>query len=75
MRAPFVTTNIGLSEIRIDNANFTVRGLFNIPATIGGKAVICLGNSSFSNQNQLSQITIPASITDIGSNAFENCTS
>ena len=73
--APFDTTNIGLSEIRIDNANFTVRGIYSIPATIGGKAVVAISNSAFSNQNQMSQITIPASITNIGSNAFENCTS
>ena len=72
---PFDTTNIGFSEIRIDNANFTVRGIFSIPDTIDGKAVVAIGNSAFSNQNQLYQITIPASITNIGSNAFENCTS
>lgn len=48
-------------------------GLARIPSTYNGKPVTHIGNGAFQNL-QLSQITIPESVTNIGSNAFLNCT-
>jgi hypothetical protein len=45
-----------------------------IPATIGGKAVVGIGDNAFSESYGLASITIPASITSIGSCAFLYCT-
>jgi len=41
-----------------------------IPSVINGTTITAIGNSAFANQTQLSQITIPASVTKIGWEAF-----
>ncbi|MBR3525185.1 MAG: leucine-rich repeat protein [Lachnospiraceae bacterium] len=43
-----------------------------IPETLGGYAVTEIGNAAFYNK-EFSGITIPATITKIGYNAFKNC--
>ena len=71
---PFDTTNIGLSEIRIDKANFTLSGSFNIPATFNGRTVTSIGNYAFAYQNMVNEFIIPACVTSIGNGAFKDCT-
>lgn len=46
-----------------------------IPSTIGGTTITGIGSRAFSNQSQISQITIPSSVTSIGNSAFSGCTS
>lgn len=48
-------------------------GSVTIPSTMNGMPVVAIGNSAFSGQAGMSQISIPASITSIGSNAFAGC--
>lgn len=69
----FVTSNDG-NGISIEGLNFNPAGSFNIPTAIRGRTVTKVGNSAFANQTQLSQITIPASVTHIGAGAFRPST-
>jgi hypothetical protein len=46
-----------------------------IPATIGGKAVVGIGNNAFYSNESLVSVTIPAGVTTIGEEAFQLCTS
>jgi len=52
----------------------TLSGSVTIPSTINGIPVVSIGNSAFANQTQIFQITIPASVTMIGYNAFHSNT-
>lgn len=44
-----------------------------IPAQIGPYGIASIGEGSFSNNCDLKKITIPASVTAIGANAFKGC--
>lgn len=44
----------------------------SIPSIINGKTVVAIASSAFSGQTGLIQITIPNSVTTIGTNAFLN---
>jgi len=63
------------TTLKVTGAIGTISGSFVIPSMLDGQSVTEIGASAFSGQNQLSQITIPASITTIGANAFHNNTS
>jgi|GEM_PF-1402993 len=43
-----------------------------IPEVVNERTVTQISNSAFSNQTQLTQITIPSTVTHIGSDAFKN---
>lgn len=45
----------------------------NIPSEINGTPVTTIGNAAFQN-SAVTSVTIPASVTEIGSNAFAGCT-
>ncbi|MCL2061673.1 MAG: leucine-rich repeat domain-containing protein [Firmicutes bacterium] len=47
---------------------------FSLPSTIAGINITSIATDAFSNQTQLSYITIPPSITSISSFAFQGCT-
>ena len=47
----------------------------NIPHTIKGATVTCIGNGAFGWCKSLTGVTIPDSVTSIGDGAFEGCTS
>ena len=47
----------------------------NIPHTIKGVTVTCIGNDAFDNCRSLTSVTIPDSVTSIGDSAFRYCTS
>lgn len=57
----------------ITGTNFTLNGDIQIPNTIKGHTITAIGNAAFANQGNLTSITIPDSVTNIGANAFENC--
>ncbi|MFA6627996.1 MAG: leucine-rich repeat domain-containing protein, partial [Bacilli bacterium] len=76
---PFTTSTSGLlsNQIAITGvkSGITLTGALMIPEELNSRTVIQISNSTFANQTQLSQISIPESVTSIGSNAFLNCTS
>lgn len=45
----------------------------NIPSEINGTSVTTIGNAAF-RDSSVTSVTIPASVTEIGSNAFAGCT-
>jgi len=45
-----------------------------IPALLGGKPVTILGGHHLANHTNLTSIVIPEMVTDIGMEAFANCT-
>jgi len=47
----------------------------NIPHTIKGVTVTCIGNDAFDNCRSLTSVTIPDSVMSIGDSAFRYCTS
>lgn len=46
----------------------------NIPSTISGWPVTKIGEAAFQDNTTITSVTIPASVTEIGSNAFAGCT-
>jgi hypothetical protein len=46
-----------------------------IPAAIGGKPVISIGERAFSRNNRLKSVTVPPGVAGIGKDAFSNCKS
>jgi len=74
------TTNIGSNEIRIDSVasisgtQIQLTGNVTLPNTLKGRTVTQIGNSAFANQTQLTHISIPASVTRIGIEAFNPAT-
>ena len=51
-----------------------VGGSVVIPATIDGKPVVAIDDSAFAG-SAITSVSIPASVTSIGNNAFDNCQS
>ena len=45
----------------------------NIPSEINGTPVTTIGNAAF-RDSSVTSVTIPASVTEIGANAFAGCT-
>jgi hypothetical protein len=48
-------------------------GAITIPSTLGGYAVVAIGDYAFSNYTSLTSVTVPNSVTSIGNYAFESC--
>lgn len=80
----YITYNVAIestvltsSTVRITGVNPTISavGALTVPSTINGRTVTEIGNAAFANQGSLTSVTIPESITSIGANAFENCSS
>lgn len=59
-------TVTGLEELPED-------GVLVIPAEIGGKRVWCIGEGAFLGVTGLKRVIIPATVTQIGSEAFRDC--
>jgi hypothetical protein len=49
-----------------------VNAIIEIPSVLGNMPVVRIGRRAF-QQTQITEVTIPASVTDIFSNAFNNC--
>src|SRR5271165_2387200 len=48
-------------------------GVVAIPGTIDGLPVTSIGTNAFANRSSLTWVTIPSSVTNIGSHAFYGC--
>lgn len=59
----------------ITGTNFTLNGQIKIPDVMYGHEITAIGNAAFANQDCITSVTISGSITSIGANAFENCSS
>ena len=59
----------------ITGTNYTFYGEVTLPKKISGIIINSIGNEAFSNQINLTSITINENITTIGDNAFDGCTS
>jgi len=76
-----VTSTEGSSETGTPTVAITddneVSGKFAIPQTVTNKSktytVIAIGESSFENNKNLTDVIIPSSVTSIGDNAFKGC--
>jgi hypothetical protein len=62
-------------EVTIIGYTETISGALSIPATIGDLPVTRVENNAFSGQNDLTEVEIPATVTEIGSTAFSGCKS
>ncbi|MBQ9782081.1 MAG: S8 family serine peptidase, partial [Clostridia bacterium] len=58
----------------ITGINFVPGTTIEIPSIINGKTITGIGEGVFSNQTQLTSVTLPNTITSIGANAFAGCT-
>jgi len=65
----------------IDDNSYKVSGIGEfkgtdlvIPATYNGKPVTAIGSNAFSNNENITSVTIPSGITEIGESAFHACT-
>ncbi len=59
----------------ITGCNYDLEGQVTIPSQINGQAIIGIAANAFENQTGLTHITLPGTVTTIGSNAFNGCTS
>jgi autotransporter-associated beta strand protein len=64
-------TTVGNSATLTDYAG--AGGSLVIPATLNGLPVTALGESAFANNLSLTSVTIPATVTSIGSHSFQGC--
>ncbi len=61
--------------IEITGCDESASGSLTIPDTIVGKKVMCIGQRAFEQCKNLTNITIPNSVTSIGFEAFHFCSS
>ena len=59
--------------VTITSCDKSAQGAITIPSQIDGKPVTSIGRYAFRYCIDLTSITIPNSVTSIGSSAFENC--
>ena len=67
-----IKTNGGTTNVTITGYTGS-GGAVVIPQTIAGLAVTSIGNSAFTNNGSLTNVTISDSVTSIGSSAFSSC--
>ncbi len=52
-----------------------LKGNVTIPSTLDGKTVISLGSEAFKSATEITDITMPSTVKEIGVGAFSGCTS
>ena len=69
------TTNDSENGIVISGNRAEISGAFAIPETLDGINVTVIGDNAFAEQNLMTVIGIPYTVTDISSSAFYGCVS
>ena len=59
--------------ITITDCSQGARGTLEIPATIDGVQVVSIGDDAFSACDQITQVSLPNTVTNIGAYAFSGC--
>lgn len=67
----FDTSNLTNIDVRLNRINFNPTGEFILPNQLNGRTVTQIRSSAFSNQTQLTKITIPSTVTHVGNDAFK----
>ncbi|MBQ2939849.1 MAG: leucine-rich repeat protein, partial [Clostridia bacterium] len=70
----YYTYTVSDGQATITDVNTSISGAITIPATLGGYPVTSIGNMAFVLRRDLTSITIPDSVTNIGKSAFYGCT-
>ena len=70
----FYTYTVTDGKATITDVSDSFGGDIIIPSTLGGYPVVAIAESVFANRNDISSITIPEGVTDIGDYAFYGCT-
>lgn len=60
------------NEVRIEDVDTSISGTITIPSSLGGYPVTSIGSFAFKGTG-IASITIPNTIKEIGSNAFDEC--
>lgn len=68
----YETTNLANNNVRINAPATDFSGVHTVPSTLNDRIVTDIAGSAFANQTQLTQITLPSTITTVGNNAFLN---
>lgn len=66
------TTSPVSGGVSIIGVSYSISGVIELPHQIQEQTVVAIGNSALANQTRLTKITIPGSVTTIGSNTFLN---
>ena len=74
-RSPFLTCAIADGEASIIGCSQSAAGTLLIPASLDGRAVTGIDAHVFTNCTGLTGIIVPASVTNIGNAAFQQCSS
>ncbi len=68
-----IHANAGVNEVEIEQAS-PARGAITIPPTLGGYPVTAIKVLAFSDCGEITSVTIPDSVRNIGWYAFDGCT-
>ncbi|MCL2370747.1 MAG: leucine-rich repeat domain-containing protein [Firmicutes bacterium] len=60
----------GTYELRGFRNNFRISGHITIPSRFGGRYITRIGSNAFANQQGLTSVTLPNTLTAMGNNAF-----
>lgn len=71
----FEINTAGRAEIYDFLPSETYKGALEVPAQLDGCDVGYIGNATFMNASGITEITLPATLTDIGNSVFLGCTS
>ena len=69
----YYTYTVSNGEVTITDCDMEILGDIVIPDTLGGYPVTSIGERAFCDCYSLESVTIPNSVTSIGSYAFSNC--
>lgn len=72
---PIYKTSVDSTSAKILGTYYSLSGIVELPATINGKPVVAIGDSAFANQDEITEVIVPSTLTTIGAEAFYNCTS
>ena len=67
------TYTVSGGKATITRVNTSISGYITIPSTLGGYPVTSIGEWAFSYCENLTSITIPSSVKEIGNRAFSGC--